>query len=65
MLHLKKGMLVLDQDEQMSGSNNTKRTQRHVAFYDEVDGKEQTQEKRARRFVRGMMVMVPQKEERE
>ena len=62
MLHFKKGMLVLDQDEQMSVLDKMKRAQRHVALYDEIDGKEQKQDKRARRFVRGMMVMVPQKD---
>lgn len=62
MLHFKKGMLVLDQDERMSIIDKTKRAQRHVALYDEVDGKEQKQDKRARRFVRGMMVMTPQKD---
>ncbi len=64
MLHFKKGMLVLDQDEQMSVLDKTKRAQRHVALYEEIDGKEQTQDKRARRFVRGMMVMVPQKDQK-
>ncbi len=64
MLHFKKGMLVLDQDEQMSIQDGTKRAQRHVVLSDEFDGKEQKQEKRARRFVRGMMVMTPQKDEK-
>lgn len=62
MLHFKKGMIVLDHDEQTSVSEKNVRAQRHVAFNDEVDSKEQKQDKRARRFVRGMMVMVPQKE---
>ena len=62
MLHFKKGMIVLDQDEQMSVIDKTKRARRHVALYDEIDEKEQKQDKRARRFVRGMMVMVPQKD---
>ena len=60
MMHFKKGMLVLAQDEQMSNQDKAKRAQRHVAIYDEGDGKEQ--EKRTRRFVRGMMIIVPRKE---
>ncbi len=62
MLHFKKGMIVLDHDEQTSSMTKIGRAQRHVALYDEIDGKEQKQEKRARRFVRGMMVVVPRKE---
>lgn len=62
MLHFKKGMIVLDHDEQTSVASKIGRAQRHVTLNDEVDSKEQKQDKRARRFVRGMMVMAPQKD---
>ncbi len=62
MLHFKKGMIVQDHDEQTSVMDKNGRAQRHVTLYDEVHDKEQKQDKRTRRFVRGMMVMVPQKD---
>jgi hypothetical protein len=57
MMHFKKGMMVLDQDEQTSAQDELKRAQRHLVFLDD----EQKQGKRTRRFVRGMMVMKSQK----
>lgn len=62
MMHFKKGMMVLDQDEQTSAQDELKRAQRHLVFLDEVAGEEeQKQGKHTRKFVRGMMVMKSQK----
>lgn len=61
MMHFKKGMMVLGQDEQTSEQHELKRAQRHLVFLDEVGDGEQRQGKRARRLVRGMMVLKTQK----
>ena len=58
-MHFKKGMMVLDQDEQTSEQHELNRAHRHQVFLDEaVNG---MQGKRARRLVRGMMVLKTQK----
>ncbi|GAC1369717.1 MAG: hypothetical protein PVS3B1_27410 [Ktedonobacteraceae bacterium] len=58
-MRFKKGMMIVDQDEQTSVTSEVKRAQRHSAFHNEVEGKEQSQHDR--RFVRGMVVMKQQK----
>ena len=60
MMQYKKGMMIIAQDEQTTGRQAA---QKRVVLYGDADKEVQQQEKRVRRYQRGMMIIARLKDE--